>query len=653
MISYIWARNKITNMQFKHPELLWALLLLFIPIIVHLFQLRRFEKVSFTNVKYLKFVELQTRKSSQLKKWLTLLTRLLLLACIVIAFAQPFTSNTEGFNIKNEIVIYLDNSFSMEAKGNNGSLLNEAIQDMIKTIPEDDEITVFTNDDTYRNTSIKAISNKLIQLKYSPQQLSYKSAYLKGKQFFSEDKASIKHLILISDFQQKKDPLNFETDSSIVLQLVQPKTKYANNISLDSVYIDGNTSGNIELKVKLSQQGSPIENVSVSLFNDETLIAKTAVDIDNETTTAFSIPSDTSFRARVAIEDASLQYDNILYFNINDTEKIKVLSINQTSDRFLEKLYTEDEFVFSSFDLKDLSYNRFEAQNLIILNELETIPNALITALNVFASNGGSILIIPSENIQLNSYNQLLNILNLPNLNPTQNIEKRVTSINYDHPLLESAFYNRVDNFQYPKVNSFYPLASPYNAVYNFEDGQAFLTGGNKTYVFTAALNSENTNFKKSPLIVPVLYNLGKQSLELPQLYYNVGDNNTIDINVAIGQDDILNLENDKESLIPLQQTFSKKVSLTTNDYPKSAGLFNVTNDQRILNQLSFNYNRSESNLSYYNISDNANFSADNSFTSTFDAIKSNTRINALWKWFVIFALAFLIIEVLILKYLK
>ena len=338
-------------MQFKHPELLWALLLLLIPVIVHLFQLRRFEKVSFTNVKYLKFVELQTRKSSQLKKWLTLLTRLLLLACVIIAFAQPFTSNTEGFNIRNEIVIYLDNSFSMEAKGNNGSLLNEVIQDMIKTIPEDDQITVFTNDDTYRNTSIKAISNKLIQLKYSPQQLSYNSAYLKGKQFFSEDKTSVKHLVLISDFQQKKDLLNFETDSSIVLQLVQPKTKYGNNISLDSLYIDSNASGNIELKVKLSQQGSPIENVSVSLFNDETLIAKTAVDIDKETTTTFSIPSDTSFRARVAIEDASLQYDNTLYFNINDTEKIKVLSINQASDRFLEKLYTEDEFVFSSFDL--------------------------------------------------------------------------------------------------------------------------------------------------------------------------------------------------------------------------------------------------------------------------------------------------------------
>jgi hypothetical protein len=136
-------------MQFKHPELLYALFFLIIPILIHLFQLRRFQKVEFTNVKFLKSVKLQTRKSSQLKKWLTLLTRMLLLACIIIAFAQPFIPNTEDFNDAQETVIYLDNSFSMQAKGSNGSLLNGAIQDIINTIPENRrlifKIIVFSN----------------------------------------------------------------------------------------------------------------------------------------------------------------------------------------------------------------------------------------------------------------------------------------------------------------------------------------------------------------------------------------------------------------------------------------------------------------------------------------------------------------------------
>jgi hypothetical protein len=91
-------------MQFKHPELLYALFLLLIPIIIHLFQLRRFQKVAFTNVAFLKKVNIQTRKSSQLKKWITLLLRLLAMACIIIAFAQPFTASTTALNTEKDIV---------------------------------------------------------------------------------------------------------------------------------------------------------------------------------------------------------------------------------------------------------------------------------------------------------------------------------------------------------------------------------------------------------------------------------------------------------------------------------------------------------------------------------------------------------------------
>jgi len=99
-------------MQFKNPELLYALLLLLIPIIVHLFQLRKFKKEAFTNVAFLKKVQLQTRKSSQIKKWLILLTRMGILAAVILAFAQPYTSKTNTINVERETVIFLDNSFT-------------------------------------------------------------------------------------------------------------------------------------------------------------------------------------------------------------------------------------------------------------------------------------------------------------------------------------------------------------------------------------------------------------------------------------------------------------------------------------------------------------------------------------------------------------
>jgi hypothetical protein len=641
-------------MQFKHPELLYALLLLVIPIIVHLFQLRRFQKEAFTNVKFLKEIILQTRKSSQLKKWLILISRLLLLAFVIIAFAQPYSSNLKSINTKSETVIYLDNSFSMQAKGSNGTLLNSAIQDIIETIGENEPITLFTNDITFKNTTLKAIKNELIKLTFSPNQLTYDAVILKGKKAFSDDKSSLKNLVLISDFQQKKEPLNFETDNLIETNLVQLKPVNTNNITIDSVYISKIDVETIELTTILKNQGNPIESLPISFFNKEQLIAKSAVSIEDETSTKFTIPIDNVIEGKLTIQDANLQYDNNLYFNIDKREKINVLSINEEDDTFLKKIYTEDEFNYLPVPFKELDYNVLGNQNLIILNELKEIPNSLITALNDFTNNGGHILIIPSNEIILNTYNQLYNNYSLTNFLEVNPNEKKITSINFSHPLFANVFDKKVTNFQYPKVNSYYGFSITSGAsILSYEDGSAFLLNSGNVYTFTAALNDDNSNFKNSPLIVPVLYNIGKQSLKLSQLYYTIGKENIIDINTKLSQDDILTLNQGDYQVIPLQKTYPNKVELITNEYPSEAGIYSVKSKNDVLKNISYNYNRTESDLTYFDLSSIENVKVSNAVDLTLLDIKSATNVNELWKWFVIFALAFLIIEMLILKFFK
>ncbi len=641
-------------MQFKHPELLYALLLLIIPIIIHLFQLRRFQKVEFTNVQFLKDITLQTRKSSQLKKWLTLLTRLLLLACVIIAFAQPYIADSNSFNTKSETVIYLDNSFSMQAKSSNGTLLNKAVQDIIENMDDNEQITLFTNDQTFVNTTTKAIKNDLIQLKHSSNQLTYEAAILKGKKAFSKDDASIKNLVMISDFQQKEQALSLENDEPINLKLVQLAPENMNNVAIDTAYVSKMDANTLELTVGLKNQGTAMETLPVSLFNQDKLIAKSSVSIENSALTTFTIPLDVAFDGKVLIEDANLQYDNALFFNINQRDKIKVLSINETVDGFLKKIYSDDEFDYTSVPFNELNYNTLENQNLIVLNELKEVPNSLTTALKSFTDNGGYVLIIPSSESNISTYNQLLINYSFPNYNLKNTSERKITSINFSHPLVANVFDKKVTNFQYPKVNSYYPFGGTGGAsILNYEDGSSFLTQSNNAYVFSAALNEDNSNFKNSPLIVPILYNIGKQSLKVPQLYYTIGQENTIDISTQLQQNDILTLVVEDESVVPLQQTYTNKVELKTNEYPNIAGIISVNKKEDTLQKLSYNYNRNESDLSYYNLSDFENAETSNSVASAIDDIKSITNVNELWKWFVIFALAFLIIEMLILKFFK
>ena len=640
-------------MQFKNPELLYALLLLLIPIIVHLFQLRRFQKVDFTNVAFLKSVTIQTRKSSQLKKWLTLITRLLLLTAVIISFAQPYFSKDDSFKLDSETVIYLDNSFSMQAKGNQGELLKRAVQDILESNYNDEKVTFFTNNSTLKNSSSKTIQNDLLQLAYSSNQLDYNAAILKGKALFSKDNSTRKNLILISDFQQLQQGIEIQSDSSINTNLIQLRPVNTNNVSIDSLYISKINSSNIELTVSLDGSPESLENLPVSLFNGENLVAKSAVSSTSLNSTTFSIPNNVKMNGKITIDDASLQFDNRLFFNINERSKINVLIINEASDNFLKRIFTDDEFDLQSVQANQLNFNDISKQNLIILNELVSIPVSLSNALQNFTNNGGNVLIIPAIKANISSYNQCLSGIGNATLSNETIADKNITSINYSHPVFNAVFDKQVSNFQYPIVHNYYSINAPESAILSFEDNKPFLVQTANTFVFAASLNAENSNFIDSPLIVPTIYNIGRQSLKLPKLYYNIGEENSFDVNTIMQQDAILKLKLDAVEIIPQQQTLSNKVSVVTNETPETASTYAIANNNEVLEHISFNYNRSESNLRFQNLSSIQNATISNSLPELLTNIKSDTNINALWKWFVIFALIFLIIEMLILKYFK
>ncbi len=641
-------------MQFKHPEFLYALFALIIPIIVHLFQLRRFQKVDFTNVQFLKAVTIQTRKSSQLKKWLTLLVRLLILASIIIAFTQPFLASDDIVGKKSETVIYLDNSFSMQAKGSKGPLLKRAVQEILSDLPEDETISLFTNTETFSNVSKKDFQNDLLQLEYSSNQLPYNAAYLKAKQLMGTSSETIKRIIMVSDFQQKEDVFTLPTDANTKTNLVHLQPVTRQNLAIDSLYLQRNANNDLMLQVIVSNIDANAENISIALHNDDKLIAKTAVSVskNSKATTEFRLDENTKINGRVTLEDPAITFDNSRYFTINTPEKIKVVAINETSDGFIKNIFTRDEFLLISSSIETLNYNDISNANLVIINEVKQIPISLTNALKPFTDQGGKICFIPANEGDLISYQQFFNSFSASGLLSEKTQEKKITTINFSHPLYRGVFDKRVVNFQYPKVNSYYPTNAA-NVILSFEDKSPFLYKTRSIYAFTASINIENSNFKNSPLIVPTLYTIGKQSLQHTDISYTIGQTNSYDVPVSLGQDGILSLVSDQENIIPLQQSFSTKVRITTDEVPTKAGIYKLQDKNNIIQHVSYNYSSSESDLQYYNLNTTDGYQVNDSVTELFDQIKEETSVNELWKWFIIFALIFLLIEVLLLKYLK
>ena len=640
-------------MLFKHPDLLYALFLLLIPIIVHLFQLRRFKKVDFTNVAFLNKVTTQTRKSSQLKKWLTLLTRLAAMACLILSFAQPFTATKTALNTNKETILYIDNSFSMQAKGANGPMLQNAIQDLFEMTNDKEKISWFDNDTSHKNSSPQDFKNDILKVGYSQRQLTPSQVLLKANQLFSKDLTANRRLIMVSDFQQKEAfP---EIPDGLTLDLVKLVPNTLQNFAIDSVYIASKNSNIIQLKTRITSYGTGNQPTPLSLYHGNTLIAKTEVDfIDKqESTMTFDIENSGAFKGKLELSDPNLQFDNYLYFSINAAPKLKVLSINETNSNFLKRLFNQEDFDYKQQSFKNLDQSEIPSQNFVILNELKEVPPSLVNALRTFSENGGSLLIMPSVNSDTISYRNLMKVFDLGKFSMLKKQEKKITQIVFDHPLYQNVFEKRVLNFQYPKVNSYFESTTNASSILKFEDGKPFLIQKNNIYLFLAPINYENSNFQNSPLIVPTIYNMAQQSAALSRLYYTIGELNKYSIPVALKQDEILMPKDSVLQFIPMQQLKANQVNIRTTDNPPTAGNFHIVKDTEFLEFVSYNYHRDESVLQYADLSNWKGAEVYDSLKNLFNSITKDNTLRSFWKLFAALALIFLIFEMLLLKFYK
>ena len=635
-------------MLFRHPELLYFLFALLIPIIVHFFQLRKFEKVYFSNVAFLQQIVVNSRKSSKIKKWLLLLTRLLALTALILAFAQPFIPASDQATQEKATAIYLDNSFSMQMPGNEMSLLKEAAQKLIPQVKNSENTLIFTND---KKISIQDDNwqNQLLELSFTANQLSTQAIKIRAEEFFSNQKGK-NQLILISDFQKhQSDSLDLTSDYTI--NTIPLRSEQKSNLYIEKAELAQNDNQK-KLQIRLASSVATDNRAALSIKNGSDLVAKKTVDFDGKKiqTVNISLTDDAYEKGFISLEDNGLQYDNQLYFSINSTDQINILSINQADDTFLQRIFQGDDFNYQSVQAKQLNLADIQDADFIVINEVKNISNALKDQLIKSMRNGKSICIIPDTDQDIETYNSILSGLNLPSFQKLDKNEKNITQINFEHPLLRNVFSKKVDNFEYPQVNSSFVFSSSRDKILSYLDQSSFLSGKDQTYAFSAGLSGDNSNFQSSPLIVPIFYNMALQSISNLPLYHQIDKKSIYSIKANLGEDEIVRLINKDENFIPRQQSEGEKLVIETKQYPKTAGNYLIKKEDDTLAYVSYNQLRKESNLSYHTIDQNNSFA---SIDAYFEYQSSKNEIVELWKWLLIFALLMLITEILILKYIK
>ena len=646
-------------MQFKNPEVLYFLALLIIPIIIHLFQLQKFVKVPFTNVAFLQKIAQQTRKSSRIKKWLILATRILLFSAIIFAFSQPYFSDKKT-ETNQHTFIYLDNSLSTNTAGEKGNLLQIAAQEIIKNASKKDNYSLQTNTKLYTNITFDELRKQLLKIKNTTKKVDLKSILLQISNSKKNKSNTLHKNILTSDFQNiyKKEFTNVtNTFSGIKLQ---SSTK--NNISVDSVFISNTNTTNLTVNVVIKNQGDAKNNIPIAIFNDQKLISKQSFSIDKNANkiVSFTIQNQSEFLGKIEITFSdTFSFDNTFYFSLNTTKKVNVLSIGNDAN-FLSKIYTKDEFNFTKSTLQNVNYNAIPKQQIIILNELKNIPESLSKSIIDFSKKGGTVVIVPNSKIETQSYNLFLTKIANTKIQSKILDTLKITNINFNHPLFKNVFSKKVRNFQYPIAKSYYPISSKNSSnIITFENNVPFISQINTSnlYWISSSLSKENSNFLNSPLIVPVFYNFGKLSFQHSKLYYYLDDENKIDVETNLGKDEILTIKNSNLSFIPPQQTYQNKVSITTKNNPLETGFYHIVRKKDTLQTIAFNNPKEESLLQFLDINNisekNSGIHFSSSIADIFTDLNKKNEVHWLWKWFLALAIVSLLLEILILKFYK
>jgi hypothetical protein len=638
-------------MIFEKPDVLYFLLLLIIPILVHLFQLRKFKTTKFSNVALLERIKLQSRKSSTIKKWLILATRVLGLIFLILAFAKPVIPSSDTALQKDETIIYLDNSFSMELPAKQLTLLEEAKQNLWEQLDQNQRFSLFTNDKTWKNVTKSDIKADFFSIDFAPVHLSFENLLLKAESMF-EDQMSSHSLFIITDGLNFEDKVRLKPESGTDINLIVKSPSSFENFSIASAQLK-TTNTSKTLQVEIRSYNASNKDVTVSLMDNEELIAKTKANFEESTSTVikFDVSNRDFKKGILEIEPDVMSYDNKLFFSLREEKKINVIAINSYGQKsFLTSIYNTEKFNFQEFSLGKFDYSKISDADLFILNEIDDINPILLSRIEEFQDNGGTLIIIPNKNTTPATFKGLVNNSNIYQSSTSE--QREITSINFDHPLFKNVFSEQIQNFDYPSTQMFLEINSSFSPILKYSNGQSFLAEKDNIYSFSSALNTDLSNFTNSPLVVPVFYNIALESNVRPELYSIIGEENKIDIKTNLKKDEILKLVNESQQVIPQQTKLGNVVQINTQYQPKSTGHFQLKQKDSVLLDLSFNYGRIESD---FNPMDLSTLEAKTflSIPEAFNSFTEKRKILELWIWMLIFAIGFFLTELLILRFLK
>lgn len=671
-------------MVWLYPSFLWALTALAIPVAIHLFNFRRFKKIIFSDIRFLKQVTQQTKSGNQLKKFLILMCRMLAFSFLVFAFAQPMLLRKDQTleSGRKSISIIIDNSYSMNLTGSEGQLLEAAknrARAIVNASGNNDRFNLVTSDmhaPLLHFAGKQATLENIDKIKVSSASKQL-ADLLELQNRLLQVAEGQKMAFCISDFQKnnsviRRNPL----DTGIRQTWIKIPEAGHDNLSIDTCFLISpilQPGQNISLVIQVSNYtANDIEGTTLELVIDgkpKGIASYSIKPFSSERQTInFTLENGGNHACELRLAGDNIAIDDQLFFSLNVTGHYHVTNISDKEEPYVEAVFFDNPGYSYRKELSgNVNFSEFRNTSLIILQGVSNLNSGFVGELRKFANNGGTIVAFPAANIPYGGLQQTASAFGFqlseqPLINPL-----KVSSLDLEHPVFKHIFVKNPKNPDLPSVSKYFHIqASSGQSLMRLANNHTFMhdipVGKGHLLICASPLLPEYTNFQNHALFVPVLLKSAMLSNYRKQLYFDCGQNQPIYTGLPYESESGLYLAKGKNTFIPEVINMDGEMFINTNGEIQEPGHYELRNrksDSTLVN-LSFNINRSESDtrtLSDDELEKTASDFHIETFEGSAEKLASEfTKLQKgtpLWKWCIIFVLIFLLIEILLIRFFR
>jgi hypothetical protein len=283
-------------------------------------------------------------------------------------------------------------------------------------------------------------------------------------------------------------------------------------------------------------------------------------------------------------------------------------------------------------------------------------------------------MFFPADNMNVNSANTFFANSGIGSWEELTKVEEGMKAriAELAHPLFDGIFTNERNNreFDAPNVYQYHPLkvnnASIQNEIIKMENGANFLLeskiGNGLIYTFSVFPGDAWTDFHVKTVFAPILFRATQIMSSTQQVragqeigYYKPHSLRTT------SQEQIQMLAQDGFTLIPEQYSQGGATVLNFDKLEMKEGNYRIVQGDSLLEIISFNISDEESRLDFINADklrtrlDQAGYSSIQLLEANPEDIRERVEIEKqglpLWKYFIVFAIVFLIAEILMLRF--